>query len=133
MNKINLTWEDITKQVNNLVVKLEPRKREFTGIFGIPRGGLIPAVMLSHILQIPWVQSTDKIMPGTLVVDDIIDTGKTSSRLVTGKNCSVATLYYQEESIFVPDFYGVKLPKDNFDWMIFPWETINSSGYDYTV
>ena len=49
-------------------------------VMGLPRGGLIPAVMISHELGIPLVINPTK---NTLVVDDINDTGHTLDKAVT--------------------------------------------------
>ena len=43
-------------------------------VTGIARGGLIPAVMVSHKLDLPYV---DAVGPNTLVIDDIADSGVT--------------------------------------------------------
>jgi len=52
MEKLFLTWEDIQQDVDNLCKKLQGRKFQF--ITGLPRGGLIPAVLISHKLDITY-------------------------------------------------------------------------------
>lgn len=51
-------------------------------VYGIPRGGLVIAVCLSHRLRIPLVPDEQALYGvcnnlNTLIVDDICDTGKT--------------------------------------------------------
>lgn len=51
---------------------------KYKKIYGVPRGGLIPAVVLSHKLGLPLVDREDLYpLEGTIVVDDLIDTGAT--------------------------------------------------------
>ena len=48
------TWNWVDTQLNNIGEQLEgSSKPEF--VTGIPRGGLIPAVLLSHRFDIPFI------------------------------------------------------------------------------
>ena len=70
-----LTWDDIDKSVDKLCDKVD---KDVTGVFGIPRGGLIIAVMVSHKLNIPYHEELRNLYGSKfLLVDDIADTGKT--------------------------------------------------------
>ena len=86
-------------------------------IYGIPRGGLVVAVRLSHLLDLPLILDPREIQSNTLVVDDIADSGKTLEKF---KNNIIATLYYNEKSPVTPKFWIFK-KKDR--WIVFPWET----------
>lgn len=113
------SWYSFDAAIDTLSRKIRPRMRDLKldGIFGVPRGGLIVAVALSHKLKLPLL-----LLPteNSLVVDDISDTGKTLSRI---KNKAIATLYSTEWTITKPDFHVYnKLDKD--DWIVFPWENI---------
>ena len=77
-NKVYLSWKWVDDQLNNIGDRLEGIDLEF--VSGIPRGGLIPSVMLSHRLDIPLVKGD--IGPDTLVIDDICDSGETLDKLV---------------------------------------------------
>ena len=111
-----------------------------THIVGVARGGLIPAVMLSHMLNIPMetlgisfrdnkVTHHTKFKPikkaKYLIVDDINDSG-TTFKVVTDifKNRRLqhrtAALINKEKSDFDVDFYGEMFYHD--DWITFPWE-----------
>jgi hypoxanthine phosphoribosyltransferase len=71
-SKIYLSWDIIETLVDVLAMNI--KKSEIDSIMGLPRGGLIPAVMLSHKLNLPLVfEPTEK----TLIVDDICDSGET--------------------------------------------------------
>jgi len=104
---------------------LENRKEDFDFLYGIPRGGLVPAVYLSHALDIPLWTGFEKQYPKRLlVVDDIADTGKTllDMRLNTPSDMLVrmATVFYKRRSVVEPDFYEEVTDK----WIVFPWEDV---------
>ena len=135
---INYPWnkiDDLVKEIDSRVSAYKP-----THIVGIARGGLVPAVMLSHRLNLPMetlgVSFRDnkathhtKFKPikdaRYLIVDDINDSG-TTFKVVTDifKNRRLqhrtAALINKEKSYFNVDFYGEMFYHD--DWINFPWE-----------
>lgn len=106
------------------------KDKNFKNIYGIPRGGLMLAVILSHLLEIPIILSSGDINATTLVVDDIVDEGNTLSRLFGQLHCKVmtASLYIGPNSTIKPDFFL----HEKVSWIVFPWETQTSSRYDGT-
>ena len=66
------TWSDFDKSVEQIANKC--RFKEFSGIYGVPRGGLCLAVALSHKLKINLISQPIK---NSLIVDDIYETGIT--------------------------------------------------------
>ena len=85
MNKHYVDWEEINALVFRLFHKIITNSSlfndlEIENIYGLPRGGLIPAVMLSHQLGIPMAKGD--IGPNTLIVDDICDSGETLDKFV---------------------------------------------------
>lgn len=101
-------------------------------IFGIPRGGLMVGVRLSHLLNLPIILDVKDITEMTLVVDDISDSGKTLKALQTkigNLPVTVATLFCKRESTFIPAFFC----REKTKWVVFPWETDETSKYDYTT
>ena len=66
-NKIYLSWDDVDDLVNELCEKIPSNLPLIDSVHGIPRGGLIPAVLISHKLGLPYVNA---VGPNTLVVDD---------------------------------------------------------------
>ena len=84
-------------------------------VYGIPRGGLIPAVMLSHKTGLPLV---DTIGANTLIVDDMTDSGVTMDKM---PGLYTAVLFHKPHtSVFTPNVYS-KLHEGN-EWLVFPWE-----------
>ena len=115
MNKLYISWDEVGNMIDKLAVKIKRSKIKFDGIFGIPRGGLPLAVMLSHELGIPVLLYPTQ---NTLIVDDISDNGYTLQRL---KNKRIATLYSTDWTITKPDWF-IEKKKSKNDWIIFPWE-----------
>jgi len=135
---INYPWN----KIDDLVQEIKNRSSNFkpTHIVGIARGGLIPAVMLSHQLNLPMetlgVSFRDnkathhtKFKPiddaRYLIVDDINDSGttfKVVSDIFRNRRLVFATaaLINKEKSDFSVDFYGEMFYYD--DWINFPWE-----------
>ena len=97
-------------------------------VYGVPRGGLIPAVILSHFLDIPLTLNKEEIDEETVIIDDIVDTGKTILKLPQRE--VLVSLLYKPHSTVTPDFYARKVAND--EWIIFPFETDESSKYDGT-
>ena len=117
-NKVFVYWDDISILVDELCSTIISSGVQIKSITGIERGGLIPAVMISHKLNIPYV---NKINKDTLVVDDICDSGETLKNIVAGYT---ATLHYKKTASFTPDFYSKEVGEE---WIVYPWER-NDSG-----
>lgn len=139
MNKLRVNWNTYTEDIYKLVEQLRPivsqNQLEFLGVYGPPRGGSIPATILSHSLDIPYIINlTDlalktKNVGSLIVVDDISCKGETltaiseriDSRIYDNITTLItATLYYRTTSKYKPTFYVNKL--ENQDWIVFPYE-----------
>ena len=79
------TWKEFDESVEQIVNKC--KFKEFSGIYGIPRGGLCLAVALSHKLEINLISEPKK---NSLIVDDVCETGIT---LTTFKNIEGAMFF----------------------------------------
>ena len=66
------TWREFDKSVEQIANKR--RFKEFSGIYGVPRGGLCLAVALSHKLKINLISEP---MKNSLIVDDVYEKGIT--------------------------------------------------------
>jgi len=66
------TWSEFDKSVEHIANKC--KFLEFSGIYGVPRGGLCLAVALSHKLKIKLISEPLK---NSLIVDDVYETGLT--------------------------------------------------------
>ena len=122
-------WEEFDADCDK--ISKWAKDKNFKNIYGIPRGGLILAVRISHLLGVPVILSSEDIGVGTLVVDDIVDGGNTLSRLIASFNFKVmtASLYIGPNPIIKPVFFM----REKVDWVVFPWETQTSSRYDGIV
>lgn len=146
-NKDIVTWREITSLCNKIVKKLKDKYPDILDykIFGLSRGGLIPSVIISNILnirkvysigiksyeddtkgdfelyQIPELENIDKI----LVVDDISDTGdslKSVKDIMQSKDIITVSIHIKKESKFIPDVYGKQV--DANTWVVYPWESV---------
>lgn len=57
--KIYIQWDEYIQniyQVGNSILQYE---KEYIYLYGIPRGGLIPATILSHYLNLPLITHLD--------------------------------------------------------------------------
>ena len=126
--KYYYSWNELEEDIKKIAVWASGKS--FSGIYGIPRGGLIPAVLLSHQIGIPLVFSKNEINSNMLIIDDMVDTGKTMGIIEKslGFRPTVVSLFFEESALFVPDFFVRKKEL----WVVFPWETEASSRYDGT-
>ena len=112
-------------------------------VIGIQRGGLIPAVHLSHYYDVPLQTMTvsfrdqsnvvgfdvlAKVDPNrkTLIIDDINDSGKTfnyiKNRNKNNKNITYCSLVDNLNSDFQVNYFGIEIDKKEEQWVVFPWE-----------
>jgi hypoxanthine phosphoribosyltransferase len=124
-SKIYLTWGDIDALVNVLTIEIANKRFQIDSIAGLPRGGLIPAVMLSHKLNLPLVSEPTR---KTLIVDDICDSGETFLKLLKQHPFNLfACLHYKPHtSKFPPDIWAELYEVDN--WLVYPWENENADA-----
>lgn len=118
--KIYLSWDDIQTLVDQLCELIDKSDLKITSVHGLERGGLIPAVIVSHKLNIPYVYSIEST---TLVVDDICDTGETLSFILGG--VYTAVLHYKPTAKHKPTFYAQEVGDE---WIIYPWERKDSES-----
>ena len=98
------------------------RFKDFSGIYGVPRGGLCLAVALSHKLKIELISEPLK---NSLIVDDVYETGLT---LTTFKDIEGA-MFFVLFSKIKPTWWNTVFISQNNDWIVFPWEnTLNSKS-----
>jgi hypoxanthine phosphoribosyltransferase len=122
MEKIYLSWGDIKTAVESLAYQIKKSNIEISAIKGLQRGGLIPAVMLSHLLDIPMTDN-EVVSSSVLIVDDICDTGKTLTYYKQTNN-HIATIHHKQTAIVEPTFYYSLTPQDK--WIVYPWEREDS-------
>jgi len=136
-DKCYLEWSTIEDLVDDLCYKIKKYQKEnnfkFKDLFGLQRGGLIPAVIVSHQLGIPMTKGT--ISPDTLIIDDICDSGVTladyfekhQDEFAFPFDLKTACLHYKPHtSIFEPTIYAEKWESE--DWIVYPWEKVDSKA-----
>lgn len=154
MSKRYLSNDNVEELVRKIIVSIEESDWEPEIIVGISRGGLLPAVMLSHYFECPmqplvwstrdteqqesncWLAEDAAAGKHTLIVDDIIDTGKTISQIMDdwdlsvvqnidwGNTVKVAGLQLRDSSEYDPAYVGELIT--NSEWQVYPWEEIKN-------
>ena len=123
MKKIFISWG----KVNKLLDKIhEQCKDEVEYVAGIPRGGVILAVLYSHRFNVQYLEHPSNHYHNLLILDDIADSGITLKKWKESLNVPLyGTLHYKKSSCVEPDFYGSKLIKED-RWIVYPWEKKDS-------
>lgn len=134
----HLTWVEVEQYVREIVRQLGPTPK-IKHILAVARGGMVPAVMLAHHLNVPVESVTVKTYHGKkagtpviydapeikdvddwLIVDDIADTGATINALRDlYPGIRVAALV-QKETQMAADYFGADVKLS--EWVVFPWE-----------
>ena len=141
------TWNGIYRMLLELADRVRANNFKPDLLVGISRGGWIPTRVLSDLLENPCITSVGAAFyvglyetshepilthplsisafnKKILLVDDIVDTGKSAMLIRShidregAKEIRLLTLYYKPWSIVIPDFYS----KETKDWIVFPWE-----------
>ena len=107
------TWGHVDQALIALCNKLPNGSH----LWGIPRGGTLIAVMMSHAVPTLIYESVLYADKTDIVVDDIVDTGESMSDFC---NYETATLVERYSSKTHTDYVGVTVEHD--DYIIFPWE-----------
>ena len=107
------TWTEFDESVEQIAK--ECKFLEFSGIYGVPRGGLCLAVALSHKLKIKLISDPIK---NSLIVDDIYETG------ITLKNFKdiEGAIFFVLFSKVKPKWWNTVHMSKKKDWIVFPWE-----------
>ena len=107
------TWREFDKSVEHIANKC--KLSDFSGIYGVPRGGLCLAVSLSHKLKINLLSEPIK---NSLIVDDVYETGIT---LNTYKEIEGA-MFFVLFSKIKPLWWNTVHISEKSEWIVFPWE-----------
>ena len=107
------TWRDFDKSVVQIANKC--MSIEFSGIYGIPRGGLCLAVALSHKLKINLISEPRK---NSLIVDDVYETGITLNNYRDIEGAMFFVLF----SKIKPTWWNTLFISTKNEWIVFPWE-----------
>ena len=115
------SWNEFDKSVDQIANECKFLK--FSGIYGVPRGGLCLAVALSHKLKINLISEP---MKNSLIVDDIYETGITLNAF---KDIEGATFFVLFSKIKPTWWNTVNLSKKR-EWIVFPWENTKNFNSD---
>ena len=108
-----LGWDEFNSCVNSITN--ECKNKQFSGVYGFPRGGLCLAVAMSHSLNIPFLE---QLKAGCLVVDDVYETEKTLNKFLDIPGTTSFVWYSKVQ----PQWWNpVKTSQPN-EWLVFPWE-----------
>ena len=110
---IYFTWNDFDKSVLHIANKC--KSLEFSGIYGVPRGGLCLAVALSHKLKVNLISKPRK---NSLIIDDVYETGITLNTLKDIEGAMFFVLF----SKFKPTWWNTVFISEKSEWIVFPWE-----------
>jgi uncharacterized protein len=141
------TWNQVYRMLLNQAEKILGKSFEPDVIVGVSRGGLVPARILSDLLEnsnLTTIRVKSRqanpddrrepvlIQPLTfpvagkrvLIVDDVADTGRSLNMVKEhvlqqeAGETRIATLYYKPWSMVKPDYFE----KETELWVIFPWD-----------
>lgn len=114
---VKLDWEQFEEDMYKLAFEIKQSGMIFKNVLGIPRGGYIVAVRLSHLLKLPLVEQSNSKF--TLYCDDIVDSGKTLSRY-RKSNLFFVSWILKEDAQYKPEIWVREYKKEQ--WICFPWE-----------
>ena len=135
-----ISWEQLHRDSKALAWRLLDQGK-WQGIVAITRGGLVPAAVIARELEIHMVDTVCissyqwqergkiNILKGFegdgdrwLLVDDLVDTGKTAgvAREMMPK-AHFATVYAKPAGRPLVDTYITEVSQDT--WILFPWDT----------
>ena len=135
-----ISWEQLHRDAKALAWRLVD-KRAWNGIVAITRGGLVPAAVIAreldlHVVDTVCIQSyawkdrgeirilksVEGDGEGWLLIDDLVDTGKTAkvAREMLPK-AHFATVYAKPAGRPLVDTYVTEVSQDT--WILFPWDS----------
>ena len=117
----SLSWNDFGQTVERIAEVYGDRR--FSGIHGIPRGGLVLAVALSHRLELPLLLEAQ---PGCLLVDDVFETGRTLAPYRQLAEAELLVWISKAE----PLWWRAVEVTSSAEWIVFPWENAERAAAD---
>ena len=113
MEKKYLTIDDVSNRAKNVAIEIYDQYGSGTRIYGVPRGGIpvawaIAAASPSLFVVVNSPEEAD------VIVDDIIDSGRTFDRYTEKHKKPFYSLYRGEQNI----------------WYVFPWEVSEEASIE---
>lgn len=135
---IKIDWALLEDLVSALAKKIDNYfpDDQVIKLIGIPRGGCIVAAMLTYWNKRFRLEQYNKLRmlafppaelypAHTVVVDDVLETGKTREAYLEGNGLHLAVLYdksYAHEGVEHADTSVVNMNVNT--WVLFPWEVL---------
>ncbi len=116
------TWKEFDRSVENIAKRC--KFLEFSGIYGIPRGGLCLAVALSHKLKVKLVSEP---IENSLIVDDVYETGITLNNFKNIEGAMFFVLFSKSK----PTWWNTVNLSNKKEWIVFPWEDKSNINCDH--
>ena len=135
-----VSWEQLQRDCRALAWKLLDIRADWSRIVAVARGGLVPALVdtvcissytmrdqsaSAEILKRPDLARVDETW---LVVDDLVDTGKTAKivREMFGA-AHFATVYAKPAGRGLVDSFVTEVSQDT--WVLFPWDAATAADF----
>lgn len=126
-----VTWGNIHQHATDIALWIKNNIHgDVVNLYGIPRGGVIPAVMITYLLEnmgvdVRLAHAINNLNPNDfrslVVIDDICDSGDTFKMVKQlFPMAKTVTLFHRSTAKFVPDYFVEEVVTDN--WLNFPWE-----------
>lgn len=146
----SVSWDEFHRDSRALVWKLaelpQSKAKAWKGLVAITRGGLVPAAIVARELDIRLIETVcmtsyvdtqeektrgsltvlkglDAIGDGQdwLIVDDLVDSGKTAAKIrEMAPKSHIATVYAKPQGRPLSDTFVTEVSQDT--WILFPWD-----------
>lgn len=119
---LKYSWSDLTNDIDEISKIIKREGWVIDAVYGPPRGGCVPAVMLSHKLKLKYLTTLEENHnpEHTIIIDDVSDEGKTLSNIPNIKKYKTITLFIKTGTSFLPDTYCRSIERNV--WICYPWE-----------
>ena len=144
----SVLWDEFHRDSRALVWKLaelpQSKSKSWKGLVAITRGGMVPAAIVARELDIRLIETvclssyTDDKSQGELqvlkgldaigdgedwlIVDDLVDSGKTAAVIrKMAPKAHIATVYAKPQGRPLSDTFVTEVSQDT--WILFPWDT----------
>lgn len=120
----HITWQEVYDQAAAIANRW--RSMGIRSVYGIPQGGAPLAVMVAQQLGVHVVEQP-KVGLGTLVVDDLVDSGRTLADWHKQFPTDAAFRKSHSPQVYAPSARCID------DWLAFPWERDHGKPTDAVV
>jgi xanthine phosphoribosyltransferase len=146
----SISWDRLQNDCRALSRKLLAVRKDWSRIVAIARGGLAPAAIIARELNIRVVDTVcissytlrnrsdtlsilkrpdlAEMSPSWLVIDDLVDTGRTANAVrEMFPDIHFATVYAKPEGRPIVDTFIAEVSQDT--WILFPWDSFATTEF----